>query len=106
MEIKEFIEKAIEGGCEPFNTLHMEYAEETHVFGDELVVVAGDGLPYRRNIYQIFLDPKAWRAVGEVEGWKNGAYEKMLMVHWEVKMHQMIDALMNGESLEDYIKTL
>jgi len=51
MSIKEFIEKAIEGGR------YKDYGE----------------VP--TNGSEILLDPKAWEAVGKVEGWEDETYD-------------------------------
>lgn len=87
------------------------------------------------EIQYMVLDPKFWEAVGKVEGWKemvcevgnSGGYESddyytewreasenecddedVLETRkgWEHKMHDMIDALCSGQSIEDFIKSL
>lgn len=45
------------------------------------------------------LDPKFWQAVGKVEGW--GGPEA-----WIYKMHEMIDALADGQSISEFVKGL
>jgi len=97
MTIKQFIEKAIEGGYdgypEPFCIECGNYEAKT----------GGD----------LFLDPKAWEAVGKVEGWGGHNHPLtgkiiagQIVYCWECKMHQMIDALISGKTLEEYIETL
>ena len=49
MEIKDFIEKAELGGW--------------------------DGKKIASDTYFVFLDPKAWEAVGKVEGWEDETYD-------------------------------
>jgi hypothetical protein len=85
----------------------------------------------RWTIHEILLDPLAWQAVGKVEGWKEEgiksldgkvcAYDgyrdcgmgracrftgfpKIDKWHWH--MHQMIDALAEGKSIEEFLETL
>lgn len=108
MSVKEFIEAAIEGGwsdnnCFTDNPHHSEFIKE-----------------------EMFLDPEAWKAVGKVKGWKVGAYpyaDEMVNnyrtgfvaqyegvdfygEYWQYAMHLMIDALIKGRTLEEYIATL
>lgn len=65
----------------------------------------------------MFLDPEAWKTVGKVKGWEthdstecweyvNEFDQVVLLDMWENKMHDMIDALCNGKTLEEYIATL
>lgn len=124
MTIKEFIEKAIEGGWFPvgkgFNTSYSWHAEDdyhTWVFDFDV----DDVERARMDRAEILLDPKAWQAVGKVEGWEvyvdkfgslNAGEESKrdilskMQRSWHYKMHQMIDALAEGKSLEESIKTL
>lgn len=120
MTIKEFIEKAIEGGW--IKKCVCDYSK------------GSCGLCY--DIYTaIFLDPKSWEAVGKVEGWgkctmfANGItkeellklitkcghperedVEKILRLpeqdKWKYKMNGLISHLQDGETIESYIKTL
>lgn len=93
MTTKDFIEKAKEGGYNPKKD----------------IVVA-----------EIFLDPKAFQAVGKVEGWEEidpnncGGCETCLRIfgekdykdEWEDKMLNMTRALIEGKSVEEFLKTL
>lgn len=56
MTIKQFVEKAVEGGYFP------PYAHEDWVFGKE-----GSIGQNRRELAGVLLDPAAWKAVGKVE---------------------------------------
>jgi len=108
MKIEKFIQKAIEGG---WNS--QGFSSDTWKGGT--------------NFYQVLLDPKAWQAVGKVEKWTGfrsspekgaswslynlGAREDVLVdLSWipeyQYKMHQMIDFLADGRSIEYFIKTL
>ena len=102
MKIKEFIEKAIEGGWTNW------------VPKQSFEVPNWENKPW---VADVFLDPEAWEAVGKVEGWKDREElgfidrDKTMVgidprVEWVEKMHSMIDALIEGKSLEDYIKSL
>lgn len=112
MTIKQFIEAAIEGGWKLTNS----YEESVEVKGDYIIYCE----------YSIFLDPLAWKAVGKVKVWKAGEfpyldefigdrrvgfvapYEGVDFVgeYWQFAMHLMIDALIKGRTLEEYIATL
>jgi len=108
MKTKEFIEKAIEGGWKKeINTV--------------------DGLrPEQFTIEYVVMDPKAWEAVGRVEGWDDDiednivycrgdhqiskpkdcfdCYEELTV--YKDYMHQMIDHLVSGGTIESYLETL
>ena len=57
---------------------------------------------------RVLLDPKFFQAVGKVEGWRpcedfsHPCDEDGYLFY----MHQMIDALADGKSLEEFIETL
>lgn len=112
MTIKQFISKAIEGGWDDtdcaFSSVkpNIDWKVASWEYDEK-----------------IFLDPKAWQAVGKVEGWYDihcehcpkidyseygepGECECFAKDEWKVKMHQMIDALVDGKTLEEFIKTL
>lgn len=98
MEIKEFIEKAIAG----------RYNESIEDIEKEIDL----NVWTQDEISAIFLDPKAWQAVGKIEGWDEESFYRTapdIEVYGseaKFKMHGMIDALCDGKSIEDYIKTL
>ena len=89
MKIKEFIEKAIEGGYE---RTAENWLFELNTF----------------NTDNMFLDPKAWQAVGKVEGWKivEKGLGKFGKDEWIRNMHRMIDHLIEGGTIESYLKEL
>lgn len=105
MTIEKFIDKAIEGGWKPFGSiLHKNLIEKKWA-----------ALEVMANFYHqptFLLDPKMWEAVGKVEGWvvqevKNADFDVIgLNYKYEYKMHDMIDALIAGKTLEEYIQTL
>jgi len=129
-DTKQFIEKAIEGGWKE------EYKSSMHIWPDLIVTHTGKTgwNEHKISKEQIFLDPKAWQAVGKVEGWIFGCNictdpclttgmaspsnfsseckrpkEHMTEDYehpWVKNMHQMIDALAEGKSLEEFIGTL
>lgn len=90
MTIQEFIEKAGYDPVEIFN---------------------------KNKKFEIFLDPLAWQAVGKVEGWgkssypeftygKNHSMTSSTTKNYRWRMHAMIDALIAGKTLEEYIESL
>lgn len=94
MTIKDFIQKAIEGEWRDYPLSNEEQTRESCRLG------------WRSECEEsILLDPKAWEAVGKVEGW--GIEEEHPHRHqWYANMHNMIDTLIEGKSIEDYLKTL
>ena len=131
MKIQEFINKAIEGGW-LLDGLDEKLKRNWHWgIEDSGLVWRTDG--YRKNISDgvaMFLDPKAWEAFYYAMGWdvKEGTMrceyynpkynepgergcnkDKCTYVGWRDYrdgMHQMIDALVEGKSLEEFIATL
>lgn len=62
------------------------------------------------HIEKAFLDPKFWQAVGETRGWGETINPETgnLIKHKFVKsiMYEMIDHLISGKTLQDFIETL
>ena len=86
MTIKQFIEKAIEGGW------------------DKAEIIDGKlNMHFIECDEQIFLDPKPWQAIGKIKKWQPCSKCKYA---WEHTMHDMIDALAEGKTIEEFIKTL
>ena len=63
---------------------------------------------------KLLLDPKFWEAVGVTRGW-NGDKDPSFYVGksyhynypvWKKRMHQLIDALAQGLSIDEALKTL
>lgn len=94
MTIKQFIERAIEGGW-------------------------NDNRDLDSQIEKVFLSPLAWQAVGKVEGWHQGNKlpefaEKRLYLYepieeqysWLGHMHRMLDALAEGKTITQFLETL
>lgn len=102
MTTKEFIEKSVEGEYKKW-WLGEFYNSR---FGMNITILS-----------QVILDPKAWEAVGKVQKWQvhfcgvdeesgdsncpEGCYPS-----YRDKMHEMIDALIEGGSISDYLETL
>jgi len=85
MEIKQFIEKAIEGGYDaPYSW------EEQSWQGDHGKLKA-------------ILDPLAWQAVGKVESSKEAW---LTTVSWKANMVGMANALAEGKTIDDFLATL
>ena len=91
MTIKQFIEKAIEGGweCPKGKAWRLKYSSP------ELLAET----PHR-----FLVDSDAWRAVGKTEGWVNGHFDGKPT--WQYHMHRMIDTLIAGETIEELLATL
>ena len=132
MQIKQFIEKAIEGGWESKISHGKDFS--VGLDGEIFYTNLNENRVRTFGVGEILLDPKAWEAVGKVEGWGSGCnictYPcpatgmtspsnfsdecKRLKEHltknhkypYCVKMHQMIDALVEGKTIEEFIKTL
>lgn len=129
MTIKTFIEKAIKGGWE-FDYCVPYFDEVGNLcIGRDIKNI---DIEYVISIHEILLDPKAWEAVGKTEGWErkqkgwicvncsrkwskkygcelcdNTAGEQNFEgENFKDKMHQMINSLIDGNSPEDFIKTL
>lgn len=91
MTIPEFLEKAIEGGW----SNRFEHKSNT-------------GFPCTE---QILLDPLAWQAVGKIAGWSS-ANPKSIAASmygeegWKWNMHGMVNALIEGKTIEEFISTL
>ena len=79
MEIKEFIEKAIEGGWkyDPWDNFDIKTYDDFHRY-------------YEISDEAVFLNPKAWEAVGKVEGWgvEQKPFEATMQKEWEAVIEQ------------------
>lgn len=128
MTPKTFIEKAIEGGWK-----QEDFHKRAYGVTDQHVVLEGGVLNGKikndKYIYfrDIILDPLAWQAVGKAGGWEVihdsdcDSFNDYCTHHGECdceqcdcgalyeyrhKMHAMIDALVEGRSLESFLETL
>ena len=100
--IQQFIEKALVGGWQPgdrdcrivgFFERHFEY-ELRSLFPERSSTI-------RMMAYEaVLLNPKVWQAVGKAEHWYEGRYGP----EWLHHMHKMIDALVEGQTLEAYVQ--
>ncbi len=83
MTIKQFIEKAIEGGYYASNRFYKTAGVMPEDAKAEDIINYFDG-----HTEPFFLDPTAWRAVGKVEGWGDSKYRacemKMPFYHKEL----------------------
>lgn len=119
MTIKKFISKAIEGGW-----VDKRYRNESKKMIKYWKDRMKSGAMFV-DINEAVLDPKFWQAVGKVEGWKalkdfhHPTVGKLYYRYpdddeflgfdgpeWYEKMHSMIDALAEGKSIEEFVKTL
>lgn len=134
MEIKTFIEKAIEGGWASHIVVNKHYWEASNAglqwyashparLGAEILKV---------GIHEILLDPKAWEAVGNTQAWEKecdkcgkqsediqkegkiyggsicsymGEAHKM-QPYWKYYMRRMINALAQGKTVTEYLEIL
>ena len=110
MTIQQFIEAAIEGG-----TLLVNDGAKSAITRIDVDSAFIDGRFYIHffesesemrsyNTYEVLLNPEAWKAVGRVRG--HGEYTDTDLMWFEKKMHEMIDFLLLGKTLEEYIATL
>lgn len=91
MTIQQFIEKAIEGGYDGYPK---PFCVEC---GNYQTIKGGD----------LFLDPKAWQAVGKVEGWNKNIHSGTgHFQDYKWYMHRLIDHLCEGKDIESFIATL
>lgn len=111
MTTKEFIEKAIKGGWEYRGIKEDNFLKVEDGSLDEDIFLFSKYNHYLIPISRILLNPKAWEAVGKVEGWnEESKLSSFRLAGWNstyrAKMHQMIDALIEGKTIEDYLSTL
>ncbi len=103
MTPEDFVKNMIAGGY-----IHPSY---------NLQVILNDKMVDPKLIIELVLIPKAWQAVGKVRGWKKSRvpmntddiYSEIGwhdIPTWLYNMHRMIDALAEGRSIEDFLKTL
>src|SRR5262244_847480 len=68
-----------------------------------LSTLPGRSSTIRMMVYEaVLLNPKVWQAVGKVEHWYEGRYGP----EWLHHMRNMIDALVEGQTLEAYIRSV
>lgn len=117
MTIKKFIGKAIEGGWDlkAFTESKGFKGYGKPSFTEKYIsVVTGSSTKRQILTQNVLLDPRAWEAVGKVEGWggmhfcddndscgNSGCYPV-----YRDKIHQMIDHLIQGGTIESYLETL
>lgn len=107
-DVKEFIEKAIEGGWLPRSTQNILVGRIpvsgvfVEIFSDDPWISSVRDRRQSIRIEEIMLDPLAWQAVGKVDGWSGSGdkakdnlmrYSDFEEQHWKTYMHRFIDAL-------------
>jgi len=123
MTIETFIEKSIEGGWNPHNdyTRHI-WNEKTKSWWYEWDYVNEDGEDdvlsnpccHEDPLYftDVVLDPEAWKAIGKVEKWDKmpkgiiAQPANREITDAEMNMHNMVTALWEGKTIQEYISTL
>lgn len=122
MTIKQFIEKAIEGGWVPkypprlwqngvaevrngfFGACRVKFYRKDGTVGTKYWHIA--------DTLAILLDPLAWQAVGKVEGWEDvpircgSCHTYCNRNDWRTKMIEMTEYLIQGKTIEEFLKTL
>jgi len=122
MTIEEIVNKGIKGGWRPHthNGVY-EFCTSIKVNQYNISFIDEESDDFcNLKLEQILLDPKFFQAVGKVEGWEKvgkckvcGNVEEKCTGQfiasrkgWLSNMHRMIDALAEGKTLEEFIKTL
>lgn len=121
MEIKQAIEKAIEGGWK--SNVKWKINGER----DRWWVTGGEGsAAVMIYLEKILLDPLFWQALGKTEGWEEertycirgcgcikGVKERhkpcvwgTVEAQWKHEMHRMVSAIIEGKTIEEFIKSL
>ena len=73
--VKDFIEKAIEGGWK-------KNCKGWHIWANQVTHTGTNGFNEQSLTFeQILLDPKAWKAVGRTEGWMYKLGERNTLHH-------------------------
>lgn len=117
MTIKDFISKAIEGGYDIHEKLiHLGCKRiDGYTITKDYVTVRTGSSTIRRFHFECFmLDPKAWEALGKVEGWNQEIFLPLSPVHtlgekrpeWQFKMKWFVTHLIDGGTIESYLETL
>jgi len=105
MTIKQFIEKAIEGGYGGTSLVKKGCWTGIRTWTHEL-----PDLDDQLHFMAMLLDPLAWQAVGRVEEWSEErtqmGYHIQWIPMWWAKMLGLVDALAVGKTIESYLKTL
>ena len=115
--MKQAIEKAIEGGYEPFKTFKMEEARDVEFIGDDMsVYVPRFTNVAHASINRILLDPLFWQALGKAMGWEDGdsraywtredSHKVVLLDRWQNEMHSFIDHLASNGNADDFFNEL
>lgn len=117
MTIQQFIETAIEGGWTNYKDYeNNSIADKKDLDSYKEVIIRS----YLMRHCEVFLNPKAWEAVGKVKGWEHlkmamyditqeddrWGYKVTEKPLWKWHMQKMIQVLCEGKTLEEYIATL
>lgn len=125
MTIPEFIQAAKDGGWREGQDIRLDpkYGLIRSWSTKEDAGKIGHGMDLL-DWTELYLDPKAWEAVGKVRGWKESddwqykafskvhpdgsvTYEKRMVInHYQIAMHEMVNALCEGRTISEYIATL
>ena len=104
MTIKQAIQKAIDNGWKYNYDKELSFeADGSEKWGAGLIQIDG-----------LLLDPKFWEALGKAKEWKKDSTNfsgfdcevDYPQSGYIVKMHEMIEHLIDGKTIEEYFKTL
>lgn len=108
MTTQQFIEKAIEGGWKDGRSLMVLL---------DMMRRDGHVMMAKSVLRSALLNPDVWQAVGKAEGWKEypsfhlqsnifGNPTPLQMEGWRARWFQMIDALAEGKSTDQFLEDL
>lgn len=119
MKQKDFIVKAEKGGWDIEGLIAKRGFEQWwryDVNEKYITVRTGSSTIQRIPSELVLLEPEAWQAVGKVEGWEVSQWkykethpelpDDYQRLTWQNLMREMIDALIAGKTIEEYLATL
>ena len=113
VEIKQFIQSAIEGGWNPRPEKGIELGiVATDDYRGTFALFSNHKRSWTMFIQEILLDPKAWEAVARTEGWEDDTDPTIAMLislegdRWKHKQLNFIKALQQGKDIESALSDL
>jgi len=101
---QDVIETAIRGGWKPYSIGAFGYLDfqfpDIHNMIDDID---------EASINDVIVDPLFWQALGKELGWCGVGYVNIgesKRIQWKQKMYRMIDHLINGGTVEEYLISL
>lgn len=105
MTINQFITKAIEGGWKESLGGYVPLVKDTGELTEDSVEAVVKFIEREDLFHEMVLQPSAWQAVGKTEGWKS-SHNIAIQTEWSKKMHGLVDALIFGKTIEQFLETL